>query len=285
VKLDRKEWQDRAVELESLGHDALPGDPACYEGPLRCGSRVAFRVVRSRPGRPEDRWEIVLTAPDSPRSIAGTLTGEGSLTGAESTFDMSCRATVFEGELLIKDGDGGEERSVLQLPLGMLAMGIGGSCDILERKDSGKEPKDGDHRLLSRSLLASLAMSTMANNSKAAFKIAFELIQFPSWWSWIVPTLNINMQPDLAGAVRVNTPIGPGWRVPLEILIKGDPGFYTTVTAVEPRGVLNMSAGIIEAVGFAPDRPDHEVRVTLIDARFAEPDTPGSPIRGEVIWE
>ena len=45
--------------------------------------------------------------------------------------------------------------------------------------------------------------------------------------------------------------------------------------AIAPAGVLELSGGIVEVVGFAPDRPDQEVRVRLVGARLAPPDPDG----------
>ena len=52
----------------------------------------------------------------------------------------------------------------------------------------------------------------------------------------------------------------------VEITINGDPALVGAVTALPARGALELSAGIVEFVGFAPDRPDDVLRLTLRSA-------------------
>jgi len=64
----------------------------------------------------------------------------------------------------------------------------------------------------------------------------------------------------------------------VEVEIKGDAALYLDFTVVVPAGALQMTGGIVEAVGFAPDQPEREIRLRLVGARLREGPGAGEPI-------
>jgi hypothetical protein len=276
VSMRSEEWNDRTAVLAREKVDEPPGDPACFEGELQGGARVVFRIERHVEGRAPDEWTLTLVAPSDVKTCpdASTLT----LTDHSSGQKWRFVGGSYPGRIEIQEDDQDADVQAVSMPLEILSLGMGQMCVALDGLEAGEELSVERREHLLQGTAAEMALTAMVNNCPAAGKLAFRLVQLPSWWSWLVPTLNIDTLADPYHGVPIETTFGPGWRLPVEIRIKGDPAFYAQVTCVEPRGVLDMTGGIVEVVGFAPNRPDDTVHVTLIDAEFAEPGVPGAAL-------
>ncbi len=273
ARMDWVDWNAETAAISEQTASRFPGDAACFEGALHSGSRVTFRIVRETEGEAPDGWTLTLVAPLE--AASGTDTSSAKLSSSRSGEAFTLTGRNFRGRIEIVDKDGGLEAQDASMPLDILSLGMWQSCAAFEGFEAGGELSDRARGQLLRGMAAGIALTSIVNQCPSAGRLAYELIQMPSWWTWLVPGLEIATLPNPVQAVPVTTMFGPGWRMPVEVRIKGDPAFYAQITCVEPRGVLTMTAGIIEVVGFAPDRPNEEVRMTLVDAAFARPGEPG----------
>lgn len=129
-----------------------------------------------------------------------------------------------------------------------------------------------------RSFACSLVLSGLGRENEAARALILQLIQLPSWWKWVVPVVDGVISVDSTRAERTPTELGPGWILPAEILLKGDPAFYARLVVVPPQGALRMTAGILAGEGFAPDRPLEKVRWFVERAYLEDGEEPREPI-------
>ncbi len=271
VRMEESDWHGRTSELaqqQVLGDQSIDaGERSYLQGPLVCGSQALYRVEWSRGEEASERWELEITAPRSPKDREGSLIVWSAADRPEGEHRLGFRAALYEGLISVRPEEGAAEESAARLALGFLKQGFDASCEAFSESQEGQEWTAELGERLGVEGCAIISMSTIANENKAARGLLMRVVQFPSWWTWLVPTVNVSFKPAFHEAERVETPLGPGWRFPVELTIKGDPAFYARVTAIEPTGVLEMTAGIVEAVGFAPDRPDEPVRLHLVGAR------------------
>jgi hypothetical protein len=181
---------------------------------------------------------------------------------------------VYQGTLAIVERDGRRTVSGADLPLGFLSQGYAGLCEATSSIEGGGQEwlECADEAM--RAFACSLSLSGLVADNPAARALMGELIQKPSWWTWLYPVMNGAMVVDASNAERTSTELGPGWILPAEIRLKGDPAFYAKLVVVPPRGALRMTGGILAGAGFAPDRPEEKVRWRVERAYFADPNEP-----------
>lgn len=279
VRMPEEEWKGLASELaEDSGLEIPAGDswdPKALQGHVCCGSRALYRLERSNGGGEIEGWDLEIEAPASPSSRAGDYV----VSSTEADGSERCiRASAYRGRFIVRREGAEPMESETHLALGFLAQGIFRDCENCWNREEGHE-RSAEESL--DSLLAGacfLSMTEAVNGNREMALLLLKVVQLPSFWTWVVPTFNCYAESNNHEAVPTTTPFGPAFRYPVEIEIKGDPALYLNLTVVEPAGVLEMTGGVVEAVGFAPDRPEQEIRLRFVGARLREGDDPGESI-------
>jgi hypothetical protein len=267
VRMENADWQSRAETLarvEPSGARLPEGfDPSCTAGPLRFGAQAFYRVERTRDGEVEP-WDIVLAAPGSAPETGGWFSIKGALSGDGEERRFQASALRYQGRISVLRSDGSLEESEAAFPLGLFQDGLVRACAAAQAGEADFSASLEKQEALLVGAACMLGMSEIAKANSAARGLLMQVVQFPSWWTWLVPSLTVETMPVFVEAVPVETPLGPGWRFPLEVRIKGDAALYGSLTVVEAGGVLGMTGGIHEFVGFAPNRPGEPVRVRFM---------------------
>ncbi|MCB9914635.1 MAG: hypothetical protein H6828_05730 [Planctomycetes bacterium] len=269
TRMDKDEWQQRTGDLAATAvpaQEALPG-ARWLEGDLVAGASVRYRVERVGRDGELDTWDLVFTAPTPPGEVQGTLYCR--LSGATLDGEPAQRnvaSPMFRGAFAARAGDGEYETSEASYALGFTSVGLGRACELVHGADGEAPTTDLQDPEFCASYGTLLAFATLCNDNSEARSLLLSLVQMPSAWRWIVPTLEISAGADLAGAERVTTALGEGWRIPVELGIKGDPALYAQVTTVTPRGALQLTGGVVEVSAIAPDQPERPIRVRLVEA-------------------
>jgi hypothetical protein len=282
VRMKDADWRSQTSALAEEGTSEVApldsGDRRALEGPLLSGARALYTVERNGESGVIERWDVEFTAPNSLEDYWGSIVGTTTYDQLEGRRPVKLRSSLYRGLISIRHEGDAVEQSEAFFALGFSREGIADFCERSFAFEEGQVWTAEDRRSFELSGVSLLAMSAIANDNSTARGLLMQIVQFPSWWTWIVPTIDVSVRPSIDECVPVSTPLGPGWRLPMEIAIKGDPAFYANVTVIEPSGVLEMTAGVIEITGFAPDRPDEPVRIRFVGARAPSPEGSGLPI-------
>lgn len=273
VEVSRDDWQAQLVESYAEVEGPWPGSAQSYVGPYRLGGALTFRVTRVEGGAVTDDapWTVRLEGPTSPEPMADRLSfwvkpdGEGQ--------QQNYKADLFEGGLWIAPDDEMPERELAMFPLAALGQGMTGAPELFAGWEEG-DPAPAGMESIGEHMIAVFALSILANESQAGRPLISELVQMPSWWTFLTLRFDLSMIPDFTRAVPVAYRDREAWGIPVEFRINGDPALYALLVAVEPEGALILSAGIVHAVAIAPDRPARIVQVELVHVPELPADAP-----------
>lgn len=275
VKLEEDAWQAELLPpSEAATTDTVAGasDPEALRDPLRAGAVLVYRIERERDGG-MDRWWLTLAGPDSGTSAGNTACRVTSEHLGENVA-ASFVSPTYRGTLAIEEPSGSRTVRGVDLPLGFLSQGYASLCDAMSSTECGESTGTELYDEVMRSFTCSLSLSQLGTGNDAARALVLELIQTPSWWKWLVPVIDGALHVDASKAERTSTELGPGWILPAEFRLKGDPAFYAKLVVVPPRGALRMTGGILSGAGFAPDRPEEKVRWFVERAYFESSEEP-----------
>lgn len=284
AEMSRDDWQAQVRRAYDPTEAAWPGESACYSGGLLCGSSVQFRVTCDASDEAREEWIVRLVAPRESAASGQRFTVFARDELAKSLLREQAISSVHEGEVHVSRAGVLQASDVAMLPIAALQAGLATSCEDLQAVEEVRDLPVGEVRRLSSSIVASIALSTVLRESSAARSLAQRFAQMPAWWKWIDPRLDITMSCDYARAEPLEFGGRPAWGIPVELRIKGDPAFYAWLVAVKPRGVLSMTAGVVCAVGFAPDRPERIVHVDLATAALGPEGVAAPRIAGVLRW-
>ena len=277
VRMETDEWQSRLDASGSTGTI----DPRDLEGDLVGHSVLTYVIERDLKGGGLESWTLTIAGPGDmggAEKVRGRVTITKKTSAGETTLTARVSSRKYLGTLSVAKGHGESEREggrgeeAVPLLVDYLARGFAATCTEVQGSDDSAADSAVPEETVSLSLASSGAMMAgqalieMASASSCGFDLVKQLIQYPSWWRWLIPTLDMSIQIDPFKAQAIETELGPGWVIPVQFLLKGDPAFYAKLTVVEPGGALVLGGGIIAGVGFAPDRPDQAVRWHLESA-------------------
>ena len=288
TRLDEADWKKRTAALASEGLVVAPlehpvdASQGPASAPLLTGTRANFVIERGPKDGRKERWDVSLDGPSHPRKRGGlnvTVSFEGAT--EDGTPIVERRKTYgYPGVIRVASNGGSSESGEANFPLGLMQEGLLDSCAVIAETPN-PESFDDERRVqyfkrCAAHLFPLLAMSQVANNTPTIRKLLLETVQFPSWWSLL--TLSIDVQPsvEIVDAKPVTTAHGDGYQVPFELLINGDAAFYATMTVVQPTGALILSSGIIALDGFAPHRPEETLSLRFTGSEQLPTD--GSPV-------
>ena len=273
TRMETSAWRDRVKTLQSEPMEAAAEVelPSTLTGPLLAKS---FLMYELRHG--ENVWDIRFQGPernvqrvDSWASV--TLTSPGNQRSA-----MIKAARVYSGRVNITPRGEKAEDELLLLALAFSDRALFDACEVLgpmspeEFAASSKVQETADAYV--GAFLSGFSAAFTVRRSEEIASLLASFMQWPSGLFGVDREAAVAFQPDVLAAVRCSTPFGPGWRIPMEVQVDGEQGFVGTVTVVEPGGALNLSAGVVEVSGFAPNRPDETVRLRLTGAHAPRTD-------------
>ena len=268
TRIDDVEWKLLAADVAASGDAVELGasHPRLLKDPILVSTRLHFDIERTNASGEIDRWQLTIEAPGSSATPdqALTTTFTGKLENGVQ-FEEKKKAALYVGKLLVSKNDGETEESEASFGLGLLRAGFIDACIAAEEVLQKDDPSAPQHLALHRRTLATLmplfVLSQIVKDNKSMRKLLKDTVQFPSWWNLLSLSINVGPFANVWEAKRVDTPLGPGWRIPFKLTINGDPALYAHITVVEPTGALQLSAGLIALDGFAPDRPDEPIRI------------------------
>lgn len=281
TRVEPEEWRARVAEIEEQAHTAAQAvtSDERLEDPLHAGERAVFLVERSTRGEVQESWEVVLTAPANTDESYGLW--KANLSGGGAVYRL--RSLCFEGAASV-GARGGESTKVRALmPLGLTRLGLLGAIEESLAELPGAEEKAEASMPLILGLSAVLSLQRMVDELPVLRKLVLRCVQLPSWWTWLRGGFEMGVVPSFDEAVAVTGSRGNGWAFPMKLEINGDPALYGRLTAVPATGVLQMTAGIVDFIGYAPNAPEKTVRVRFLEARGPEGAVQG-PILESDYW-
>ncbi|MEM6569736.1 MAG: hypothetical protein AAF957_15105 [Planctomycetota bacterium] len=261
VRLEEGDWRARAHALSRVGE--TPTFSARGENlvspPLFAGSRLAYDLEHRRNGA-TNRWRVRLTGPSGPDDIdqSYTVTATADRDGPDAGAQRKVGCALYRGTLTVEEDDGSAESTDALLALGFFRNGL-----LVDPEGDGGSVLDEPQILRGASLVA---MSMLASKNTLIRGLLRDVVQRPSLLKMVLLRFDVVASADWTDTETVETGWGRGVRFPIEITINGDPALVGAVTGLPARGALELSAGIVEFVGFAPDRPDDVLRLTLRSA-------------------
>lgn len=269
MSLEEEEWQSRSRSLSRVDVPEAIDDRGeeFLATPLIAGSRLRYRLQREA-GESSRTWTVTLTGPlglnDADHVYTATLKHRSD--AASEAVNHSVKTTLFNGTFAVEDDAGNTETARARLPLGFFRSGL---VVHPEGSQAAGARGDGEPGYTEREVVAIaslMSMSLVASENRLVRSLMLEVVQRPSLLKLLTSGFQVTLSSDLRKDEPVDTVWGPGVRIPIELLINGDSALVGTLTAVAPRGALELAAGIVEFVGFAPHRPDEVLRLSLTRA-------------------
>lgn len=245
--------------------------PRTLRGKLLARTDVRYTLVHVRDGD-ERVWDLELRTPEMPTAPSTGWVTMTSRPDAPPRRFVHRRALPYRGKLTVfEDGDESGAGDIV-LPLAFLGRALFEACEACsgmtekEHTESGRagEPDDPHTNATSTFVAFSLAFA----KSPLLRSVVREVVAWPTGGMFSQPEVRIGFEPELFDTEPVMTKFGPGYTVPVRVNINAEPSFYGQITLIEPRGALLATAGIVEWVGFAADRPSDEVRLSLSGAEM-----------------
>lgn len=258
---------------ESDGHRI---DDALLDRPLRTGDRVDFSIVRSNDDGSVDReWGLSVIGPTEPFSPQ-SYDFYARIDVNEREHREHWRSSIHAGTVVAVEGDEDRESAEGMLALGMFERGL---VEGLERgfvihgsmSIEGEDKTDYSKTLrpLIRAIAQFQSIAQVVTTHPLPRKIVMANVDRPSLLS-LIGGIDIGAMPSVYEAEAVETEFGPGFRIPFDITVNETLAFVGAVTAVEPRGVLTLTAGVVAIEGAAPSRPNRVLQVRLVGAQAGE---------------
>lgn len=302
VRIPDEEWQNGTNTLAAAGESVLPTlDAVRFEtgvliDPVRVGSRLHYELSYASADEGADEvWTLDIEVPverdDEPayvvRSTERRLIPFGERSNAEH------RAETVQAIVVATGPDGRRDESRARVPLPFLRHGIAADCATYHQLAQADQPRATPTLTMSFSkprpdpafesfgttppteplgmhaLRNLFAVSGLVSSNATVRGLAMRFGQLPSVWALATRGIDASIDHELLDCEPVETPFGPGWRFPVSLEISGTPTFYATITVVEPRGALQLTAGVVALDGFAPHRPNRPLRVRLVGATAA----------------
>lgn len=274
TRMEASAWRDRVKTLEAAPVEAaLEVElPATLKGPLLAKSFLIYELRRGD----KDVWDIRFQGPERNRQsidswAAVTLTSPGN----ESTAVVKS-AKVYSGRVNVARRGKKSDDELLLLALAFTERSLFDACEVLAPMSpeaiAAPENVERTGGAYVGASLSGFAASFTVQRSKTIASLMAKVMQWPSGLLGVDHDAPVSFLPDVLAATPCNTDFGPGWRVPLEVLVDENQAFVGQVTVVEPGGALNLSAGIVEVSGFAPHRPGEPVRLRLTGAHAPRTD-------------
>ena len=279
TKLGDAEWHSRVRALaQNPQATGEVGSEGLLEGELKTWTRTRWALEVESPSGPSRHWTMTI---DGPKAIPETFhtvsvvrtsatTVSGRPTETERT-QATATGALLPGSITVQDDNGSITQSPAQFALAFLDRGVIAPCttDVqavpalhAHTPTTPGHSATGFDDLEQQSWAAFAMLSLIGTRNTGVRNLLVQLAQKPSWWSWL-SGFNVDVKPVYDEAEPIVTDYGSGWRIPIEITINEDPAIYGSVDAVEPRGALELTAGIVAARGFAPNRPEHVIRAHL----------------------
>ncbi len=264
-----------ASRLSSWTADA----PASTGSQVRPGDVLVYRLDRVQSGRRQsDYLWLEAIAYRKLGGDAGGLSVEARATATLTitlttkdgdSHEFESESKLLDTELLVFGPDG-EERSSSEPTLLIDLMAEGFVEDIETIGDPEEVPADpGQLEQVARAMMRQIYLAQTLGEDPTLFDIALELA---GGWMFALDrlfsgSLSLNLDARTQDARPSTWPTAegePAWRFPIEVGISGKPAIRSVVTCIEPRGALQMTAGVVSASGFRASLVDTRYRLTLV---------------------
>ncbi len=293
VRIDEPQWRERVQSLPK-GPARLDGPaagepgpasagaaveaatkvtlPPTLQGPLLAKSFLRYELTRGH----HDAWDIRFQGPER---IDQSVDSWASVTlSSPSNKDayMVKSARVYSGRINVAERGEKAEDSLLLLALAFTDEALFDACEALGPMDLKEFQESSGSKETAEAYvgayLAGFAGAFTVQRTGDLTDLMAKVLQWPSGWLGVDDDAMVAFRPDVLAAEPCETTFGPAWTVPLEIQVGGQQAFVGEITVVKPGGALHLAAGIVEATGYAPDLPDHIIRLRLAGANAPRTD-------------